>query len=268
MMMQIVGNQVVAGYDAVYAGLPRSPTLRRVWRQQVLGPEYPVGFEHLSFVTLTELRRMAAELGLAPGGTLVDLGCGGGGPGLWIAGGSGGRLLGIDASRVAIANARGRAQDLGLLETSRFATAPFERLPVRSESADAVMSVDALQYSTNKRAAFAEVARILKPGRRFVFTVFEIEAARVSDLPVLNADAIDDYRPILESAGFAIHLYDESEGWKQRVTRTYEVILDMLPQLTQELSPHAAAALGFEVSLVLQRAIYSRRVFAAAVRER
>jgi hypothetical protein len=67
-------NPVVAGYDAVYAGLTRSPTLQQIWREHVLGPEYPIGFEHLSFLTFTELQRMASELRPARGGVLVDLG--------------------------------------------------------------------------------------------------------------------------------------------------------------------------------------------------
>src|SRR3990172_3500396 len=58
---------VTSGFDAVYRGLPKSPSLRRIWRQSVLGLEYPEGFEHLSFLTLRELARMAAELNLRPG---------------------------------------------------------------------------------------------------------------------------------------------------------------------------------------------------------
>lgn len=56
-------DPIVAGYDAVHAW-SASRTLRRVWREHVLGPEYPDGFEHLSFLTFAELRRMAAELAL------------------------------------------------------------------------------------------------------------------------------------------------------------------------------------------------------------
>src|SRR5436190_20316536 len=135
-------DPIVAGYDAVHAG-SASRTLRRIWREQVLGPEYPDGFEHLSFLTFPELRRMAAELAVTGHGTLVDLGCGGGGPGLWIVSQSKGRLVGIDASKAALTNAAARARDLDVTSTSGFVRARFEHLALRAESAEAVMSVDA-----------------------------------------------------------------------------------------------------------------------------
>src|SRR5438128_1799583 len=78
---------VEAGYDAVYAASPRAGTLHRIWRDHVLGPEYPTGFEHISFLTAPELERMASELRLGAGTTLVDLGCGEEAPGCgWLGG--------------------------------------------------------------------------------------------------------------------------------------------------------------------------------------
>jgi hypothetical protein len=38
-------DNVTAAYDAVYAGLTTSPTLRRIWRDTVLGDDYPRGFD-------------------------------------------------------------------------------------------------------------------------------------------------------------------------------------------------------------------------------
>ena len=148
-MKHVGTDPVVAGYNAVYAALAKSSTLHRIWREHVLGPEYPAGFDHLSFLTFAELRRMAAELRLGAGTTLVDLGCGSAGPSLWIVGGSAGRLLGIDASWAAIANAYNRARDRRLARVSGFVTARFEHPAVQSECVEAVMSVDALQYATN-----------------------------------------------------------------------------------------------------------------------
>ena len=256
----------MAGYNVVYAALAKGPTLHRIWREHVLGPEYPAGFEHLSFLTFAELRRMAAELRLGAGTTLVDLGCGSAGPSLWIVSGSGGRLLGIDAALVAITNAYSRARDRHLARVSGFVTARFECPAVRSESAAAVMSVDALQYATNKRATFAEVRRVLGAGGRFVFTAFELNPSAVAYLPVLGVDPVADFRPTLEAAGFAIEAYEESDGWKERVATTYEAVRERLPLLTTELGYSAATALGFEVSLALQWSIYRRRIVAVAVR--
>jgi ubiquinone/menaquinone biosynthesis C-methylase UbiE len=37
-----------------------------------------------------------------------------------------------------------------------------------------------LQYAPNKAQAFAEVARILRPGGRFAFVAFELDQSRVA----------------------------------------------------------------------------------------
>ena len=137
--------------------------------------------------------------------------------------------------------------------------ARFEYLAVRSASAEAVMSVDALQYATNKAATFAEVRRVLRDGGRFVFTAFEVNPSAVAYLPVLGIDPVSDFRPTLEAAGFAIEAYEESDGWKERVATTYEAIRERLPVLTTEFGYAAATALGFEVSLALQWSIYGMR---------
>jgi SAM-dependent methyltransferase len=260
-------DPIVAGYDAVHAH-SASRSLRRIWREQVLGPEYPDGFEHLSFLTFPELRRMAAELALTGHGMLVDLGCGGGGPGIWIARESKGRLVGVDASRAALVNARAQTRELGLTSTSGFVRGRFEYLALRTESAEAVMSVDALQYGASKHQVFTEIARILPAGGRLVFTAFEIDPTAVARLPVLRRDPVADFRPTLEAAGFGVEIYEESEGWKERVTKTYQAVRGALPRLFLELGPFGAAAIASEVTLALQRGMYRRRVFVAAVRRR
>ena len=58
------------GYDAFYTGLRRSPTLQRIWREHALGAAYPNGFEHISFLTVSELRRLAAALAFEISATL------------------------------------------------------------------------------------------------------------------------------------------------------------------------------------------------------
>ena len=65
-------DPVAAGYDAVYAAMPNSPTLQRIWREQACGVDFPEAFYHISFVTRAELLRMAGELRVAPGKTFVD----------------------------------------------------------------------------------------------------------------------------------------------------------------------------------------------------
>jgi ubiquinone/menaquinone biosynthesis C-methylase UbiE len=257
---------VSAGYDVVYRGVSKSPTLRRLWHELAEGLDFPEGFGHISFTTLPELRRVAAELRLRPGDTLVDLGCGMAGPALWVARETQARLTGIDGAPAAAEYAAARAAELGLAGRARFAVASFAATGLESGSADGVMSEDALQYTPDKQAAVAEVARVLRPGGRFVFTAYELDAGRAATLPILGTDPVEDYRPALADAGFSVDLYEEAPGWPEPMTATYSAVLAAKEPLTAEMGEAAVGALFMEMSMTLQSKPYRRRVLVAATK--
>src|SRR3990170_3263470 len=130
---------VSAGYDAVYAAAGKSPTLRRLWHEHAEGSDFPEEFGHISFTTLRELQRVAAELRLRPGDTLVDLGCGMAGPALWGTRETGARLTGVDASLVATEQATARAEKLGLAGRARFVVGSYADTGLEAGSAAGVM---------------------------------------------------------------------------------------------------------------------------------
>ena len=257
---------VEVGYDAVYEAMPKSPTLRRLWREHAAGPDFPDEFAHISFVTLAQLQRMADELRLAPGKTLVDLGCGMGGPALWVARQTGAELIGVDLSAVAIAQANARASALGLDKQGRFVVGTFAETGLPSGSADGILSEDALQYVPDKRLTFVEAARILRRGGRIVFTAFELDADTATGLPALGAAPVGDYRPHLEAAGFTVDLYEEAPAWPEPMTSAYTEVLAARVTLVGEMGDAAFAALSAEMSLTLEHKPYTRRVLAAATR--
>jgi SAM-dependent methyltransferase len=257
---------VAAGYDAVYAAMPKSPTLRRVWQEHACGPDFPEEFAHISFITLPELRRVAKELRIGPTSTFVDLGCGTAGPALWVARETGARLTGVDLSSVAASLAAERAAALGLGDRSEFRTGSFANTGLPEASADGAMSEDALQYAPDKRAAFAEAARILRPRGRFVFTAFELAAERVRDLPVLGADPVEDFRPPLTDAGFTVDGYEEVPGWPEPMTSAYSALIEEEGALRAEMGDAPVNALFGELRMTLERRPYRRRVLAVATR--
>jgi SAM-dependent methyltransferase len=259
-------NEVSVGYDAVYDATPRSPTLRRLWSELAAETDYPEAFLHISFVTLAELQRIANALNLLPSKTVVDLGCGRGGPALWVARETGAQLIGVDFSPAAVVQAATRAAVLGLTDQTRFVVGTFDHTGLESHSADAAMSEDALQYAPNKRAALVEAARILRPGARLVFTAFELDPDRAAGLPVIGADPADDYRPLLEEAGFTIDTYEDVLGWPEPMTRTYQALLNARDTLIEEMGAPAATALFMELTVTLQQQPYRRRIRAHATR--
>jgi 2-polyprenyl-3-methyl-5-hydroxy-6-metoxy-1,4-benzoquinol methylase len=95
-------------YGAKWASHVESPTRQRI-RREVYGDEYPEEVDPRSYLTRTELRRIARELRIGAGARFVDLGCGQGGPSLWVARETGATVVGIDVSSVGIARAAQRA---------------------------------------------------------------------------------------------------------------------------------------------------------------
>jgi len=259
-------NILSSGYDAVYAATPASPTLRRLWAEHVLGPDFPPEFGHISFVTLSQLRRMAEELRLSPDRTLVDLGCGMGGPALWMANESGASLIGVDLSPVAVELATSRAAQLGLSSRTQFVHGSFAETGLENQSVHAAMSEDALQYAPDKLAAMTEIKRILQTGGRFVFTAFELDPDRASGLPILGEDPVSDYRGPLEHAGFLVELYEKAPGWPEPMTTVYQSLLSAREALSAEMGDRALTALFAELTITLERRPYHRRVFVSATK--
>jgi len=259
-------DPVEAGYDAVYESMLASPTLRRLWREHAAGLDFPDEFAHISFVTLPQLERIARELRVDASDTFVDVGCGLGGPALWVARETGAKLVGVDLSPVAVANATLRASALGLGAKARFVTGTFAEMGLDSSSADAMMSEDAIQYAPDKHAALIEASRVLRNGGRFVFTAFELDPDAVAGLPILGTDPVGDYRPLLEEAGFAVEAYEEAPGWPEPMTSAYRAVLAAAEPLTEEMGPVAVAALSAEMTLTLERNVYRRRVLAIATK--
>src|SRR5262252_1281335 len=105
-------------FDAGFA-TPASAVTQRVWRE-VYGSEYPNGLEPYSHVTRSELARICTDVHVDVTSHLVDVGCGRGGPGLWVAAQTGARLTGVDIAASALKASEQRAESLGLAARSKY----------------------------------------------------------------------------------------------------------------------------------------------------
>jgi cyclopropane fatty-acyl-phospholipid synthase-like methyltransferase len=215
----------VAEFERTYTGSP-SAVAERVWGE-VLGPEYPVGLDPYSFVSVSELNRFRGGLRVGPGDQLVDVGCGRGGAGLWVAASTGANLVGLDIAEAALEAARKRATAMGI--QADFRVGAFEHTGLESEATDAVMSVDALLFTPNKFAALRELRRILRPAGRLVLTSWDSHRQ-----PPGRPPQVDDHRPLLSEAGFEVEVYDETENWLDRQRQTCQGLLAALEDLARE----------------------------------
>jgi len=189
-----------------------------------------------------------------------------GGPALWIARETGAHLFGVDLSPVAVAQAERRVQSLGQASTARFSVGSFADTGLETASMDAAITVDALQYAPAKAAALREFARIIRPGGTLAFFAFELHPERAHGLPVIGDDPVDDYRPLLQESGFRVLQYDETPNWHDRLFAAYAAVIDAQHALRQEMGEPAASAMLSEMTLTLERDLYSGRVFAVAER--
>jgi arsenite methyltransferase len=159
----------------------------------------------LSRRLITAFLHPAEWLNIPPGGIALDVGSG---PGtvtasLARAAGSDGLALGVDISEAMLTRAvRNEAgPQVG------FIRADAQRLPLRDDTVDAVVSMAVLQLIPNPAAAIAEMARVLRPGGRLAIMVPTAgRAARFWQmLPNIGAHVFgeDEIGDILEDNGFA-----------------------------------------------------------------
>ncbi len=151
--------------------------------------------------------------GLAPGQVVVDLGSGAGND-VFIARaavGETGRVIGVDMTPEMIAKAKENAARRGFRNVE-FRLGDIESLPVEDASADVVVSNCVLNLVPDKKRAFAEIFRILKPGGRFCVSDIVLKGELPAKLRTAAelyvgcvAGALDreDYVGIIRQTGFA-----------------------------------------------------------------
>ena len=150
--------------------------------------------------------------GIKPGDTVLDLGSGAGND-CFVArheAGPDGRVIGVDFTPEMIAKARANAQQLGYANVE-FREGDIEQLPLSDAMVDVVVSNCVLNLVPDKKKAFTEVLRVLKPGGHFSISDVVLQgelpdalqhAAEMYAGCVSGAMQESDYLGIIHQLGF------------------------------------------------------------------
>jgi arsenite methyltransferase len=151
---------------------------------------------------------------LQPGESVVDLGSGSGMDAFYAASlvGPTGHVYGVDFTDEQLDKARRLAKSAGLAQVE-FREGRIEALPIEDASVDCVISNGVINLCPDKKAVFAEAARVLCAGGRLAIADIITEQA-LKDSIVCNADLWasciggaaqqEEYLVAIESAGFTI----------------------------------------------------------------
>lgn len=188
---------------------------------------------------------LAERMGLKPGMTVLDLGCGIGGPARFIARHYGCTVVGIDLTPEYVAVAEMLTRLVGLADRVTFQVGSATDLPFEPSCFDAATLLHVGMNIPDKQTLCDAAARVLKP--RGVFAIYDVMRVGEGDLafPVVWAatpalsflEKPGSYRAALESAGFEV--IAETSRW--------ELALSFFARMKAHFSEHGPPPLGLHV---------------------
>jgi SAM-dependent methyltransferase len=193
--------------------------------------------EQESFMRAGEIRALAAQAGIAPGVSVLDLCCGVAGPGRFITRELGCTYLGVDFSSSAIDIARESAGDLPCrFEVSRIP-------PIPPGPFDVVLLFETMLAFPEKQTLLQEISRALTTGGRFAFTMeeglplTEAERASMPDADTVWLIPLREMLTCLERAGLVVR-------WQDDCSRSHRVVADSLINAFAADATDIAAQIG------------------------
>jgi cyclopropane fatty-acyl-phospholipid synthase-like methyltransferase len=210
--------------------------------QQVRRETYGEDFGQSSWVTGAEYRRFFQILELKAGDHVLDVGCGSGGPALFLARTVGCSITGVDMNDAGIRAGLALAREAGLQDKVHFKLANVhEPLPFSERAFDAIVCMDVMCHLANRRRLFDEWMRVLRPGGRVLYTDPVVVKGLVTkdEFAIRSSTGHFEFGPpgvnelLLREAGFQVVLIEDvtdneaavSERWHAGRQRRAEELI-------------------------------------------
>lgn len=171
-----------------------------------------------SWLTVDEYDRFIRGLSPAPEDHILEVASGSGGPALYLANQVGCYVTGIDANESGIATATESAVKSNQTNRVNFKVVDANGpLPFDDNSFDALLCIDSMNHFPSRLSVFQEWHRVLRPGRRAVFTDPVVITGPVTndDLAMRSSIGLFLFVPpgineqLVENAGF--HLVQQED---------------------------------------------------------
>lgn len=173
-----------------------------------------------SWITTSEYDTFYSWLNLSAGDHVLEVASGSGGPALYLAKRFKCHITGLDINEEGIKTANQSAVKANI-SNAKFQLANVdERLPFDDETFDAVMCTDSMNHFRDRLAYFREWYRVLKTGRRTLFTdpvvitgpVSNEELAARSNIGFFLFVPLEITKNFIKEAGFKLIRCDDVTG--------------------------------------------------------
>lgn len=140
---------------------------------------------------------LSNKLGLKPGMTCLDLGCGIGGPMQNIARFSGAQITGVNNHAYQIKVGTDSLKSNGMTELCTFFKSNFMKVDKPDCSYDAAYAIEATCHAGDRAACYSEILRMIKPGSKFA----AYEWATTDKYDEKNAEHVESIQNIIKGDG-------------------------------------------------------------------